>query len=224
MTFDSKLFPADKPKSIALAGDKIIADEAALRRVYPKVSKPIRDKAIDYLDEFAQRYISLSPFFCIGTGRPDSLADVSPRGGEAGFVHVLSSKQLAFPDRPGNYRLDTLTNLVHSPAVGLLFLIPGIDETLRINGTASITVQDDLMDRFVVAGKRPRSVIVVEIAEVYLHCSKALKRSELWKPERHVERSTLPSWGEMLRNQGRAFVPARLIDFVLKQDAKRNLY
>lgn len=209
---------------IALACDKVIADEAALRALYGKVAKPIRDKAIDHLDGFAQQFIALSPLFCIGTGRRDSLADVSPRGGEAGFVHVLSSKQLAFPDRPGNNRLDTLTNIVHDPAVGMLFLIPGIEETLRINGTASITVQDDLMSRFVVGSKRPRSVIVVEVVEVYLHCSKALKRSELWNPDKRVERSALPSWGEMLRNQGRAFVPAKLIDFVLRQDAKRNLY
>ena len=95
---------------------------------------------------------------------------------------------------------------------------------MRINGTATISVQDDLLDRFVVGRKRPRTVITVEVAEVYLHCSKALKRSELWNPERHVERSKLPTWGEMLRNQGRAFVPARLIDFVIGQDAKRNLY
>lgn len=214
----------DKFERISLAGDKIVADEETLRRVYPKVSKPIRDKAIDYLDEFAQQFISLSPFFCIGTARPDNLADVSPRGGEPGFVQVLDARHFAFPDRPGNNRLDTLTNLVHAPAAGLLFLIPGIEETLRVNGTASITVQEDLIARFVVDGKRPRSVIVVEVAEVYLHCSKALKRSELWKPERHVERSRLPSWGEMLRNQGRALVPARLIDFVIRQDAKRNLY
>ena len=224
MTFGFEPSSEDKPEGVLLAGDKIIADEAALRGVYPQASKPIRDKAIDYLDEFAQRFISLSPFFCVGTSRPDGPADVSPRGGEPGFVHVLGSRQLAFPDRPGNNRLDTLTNLVHVPAVGLLFLIPGIEETLRINGTASITVQEDLVDRFIVGGKRPRSVIVVEVAEVYLHCSKALKRSELWKPESRVERSVLPSWGEMLRNQGRALVPARLIDFVIKQDAKRNLY
>ncbi len=209
---------------VALAQDQLVTDDKALRRVYPHAAKPVREKAIDHLDAFAQRFIALSPFFCIGSSRPDSLADVSPRGGEAGFVHVLGATQLAFPDRPGNNRLDTLTNLVHSPAVGLLFLIPGIEETLRINGTARVTIQPDLMDRFVVDGKRPRSVVVVEVAEVYLHCSKALKRSELWKPERQVARSVLPSWGEMLRNQGRAFVPARLIDFVIRQDAKRNLY
>ena len=204
--------------------DKRVADEETLRTIYPQVSKPIRDKAIDYLDDFAQKFISLSPFFCIGSARPDSLADVSPRGGEPGFVHVLDAKRIAFPDRPGNNRLDTLTNLIQAPAAGLLFLIPGIDATLRINGTASITVQGDLMERFAASGKRPNSVIVVEVVEVYLHCSKALKRSELWNPDKRVERSALPSWGEMLRNQGRAFVPAKLIDFVIRQDAKRNLY
>lgn len=204
--------------------EKKIADEKILREVYPSVSKPVRDKAIDYLDDFALRFISLSPFFCIGSARPDSLADVSPRGGEPGFVHALDAKRLAFPDRPGNNRLDTLTNLMSAPAVGLLFLIPGIDETLRVNGTASVSIDDDLMIRFRVDGKLPRSVIVVDVAEVYLHCSKALKRSDLWNPDKRVARSVLPTWGEMLRSQGRAFVPAKLIDFVIRQDAKRNLY
>ncbi len=208
----------------SIPGDKTVTDEAALRTVYPQVSKPVRDKAIDYLDDFALKFIALSPFFCVGTSRPDSLADVSPRGGEPGFVHALGLKQLAFPDRPGNNRLDTLTNVMHAPAVGLLFFIPGIDETLRINGTATVSVHDDLMNRFLMDGKRPRSVIVVDVVEVYLHCSKALKRSDLWNPEKRVARSRLPTWGEMLRNQGRAFVPAKLIDFVIGQDAKRNLY
>lgn len=208
----------------SIPGDSKVTDEAALRTVYPNVSKPVRDKAIDYLDDFALKFIALSPFFCVGTSRPDSLADVSPRGGEPGFVHALGSKQLAFPDRPGNNRLDTLTNIMHAPAVGLLFFIPGIDETLRINGTATVSVHEELMNRFVVDGKRPRSVIVVDVVEVYLHCSKALKRSDLWNPDKRIPRTRLPTWGEMLRNQGRAFVPAKLIDFVIGQDAKRNLY
>lgn len=204
--------------------DEKISDEAALRTVYPQISKPVRDKAIDYLDDFSLKFIALSPFFCIGTSRPNSLADVSPRGGEPGFVQVLDSRRLAFPDRPGNNRLDTLTNVMHAPAVGLLFFIPGIEETLRINGTATVSVHESLMSRFVMDEKRPRSVIIVDVVEVYLHCSKALKRSDLWNPDKHVARSRLPTWGEMLRNQGRAFVPARLIDFVIRQDAKRNLY
>ncbi len=203
---------------------EVIADEAGLRTVYPEVAKRVRDKAIDYIDDFARQFIALSPFFCIGSSRPDSLADVSPRGGEPGFVHVLDDKRIAFPDRPGNNRLDTLTNLVHVPAAGLLFLVPGIEETLRINGTASITTEAALMDRFLANGKPPRSVIVIDVVEVYLHCSKALKRSELWNPDKRIDRSLLPSWGQMLRSQGRAFVPAKLIDFVIGHDAKRNLY
>lgn len=201
-----------------------IRDEQELRSVYPVVSKYVREKAIDYIDDFAKRYISLAPFFCIGSSRQDSLADVSPRGGKPGFVQVLDRKCIAFPDHPGNNRLDTLTNLVHSPAVGMLFLIPGIDETLRINGNAAITVHEELMSRFVIDGKKPRSVIVVEVAEVYLHCSKALRRSDLWNPEKRIDRSVLPTWGEMLRDQGRTILPAKLIDFAIRQDAKRNLY
>ena len=201
-----------------------MTSEEELRALYPGAGKAVREKAIGYIDEFARQFISLSPFFCIGTSRRDSLADVSPRGGEPGFVHVLDDRRLAFPDRPGNNRLDTLTNIVQTPAVGLLFLIPGIAETLRINGTASITTEEGLVGRFLVSGKRPRSVIVVEVVELYLHCSKAVKRSALWDPEKRIDRSVLPTWGQMLRNQGRAFIPARLIDFVIKQDAKRNLY
>lgn len=170
----------------SIPDDRKVMDEAALRTVYPQVSKPVRDKAIDYLDDFALRFIALSPFFCVGSSRPDSLADVSPRAGEPGFVHAPGPKELAFPDRPGNNRLDTLTNVMHAPAVGLLFFIPGIDETLRINGTATVSVHDDLMNRFVVDGKRPRSVIVVDVMEVYLHCSKALKRSDLWNPDKRL--------------------------------------
>lgn len=173
--------------------DRLVADKTTLRTIYPQVSRPVRDKAIDYLDDFALKFISLSPFFCIGSARPDSLADVSPRGGDPGFVHALDGKRIAFPDWPGNNRLDTLTNLTHASAVGLLFLVPGINETLRINGTATVTIREDLMNRFVMGSKHPRSVVLVDVVGVYLHCSKALKRSDLWNPDRYVARSILPT-------------------------------
>ena len=209
---------------IPLSERDIISDETALREIYSRPSVPVRDKSIDYIDDFARQFIALSPFLCIGTGDADGPGDVSPRGGDPGFVHVLDEKHLAIPDRPGNNRLDTLTNLIRAPAVGLLFLIPGFEETLRINGIASITVRPDLLERFVMGGKKPRSTIVVRVAEVYLHCSKALKRSKLWDGSRHVERSRLPSWGQMVRNQGRTILPSRLIDFAIEQDARKNLY
>lgn len=187
-----------------------LATEAALR--------------IDHLDIHSRSFIALSPFLCIGSGRPDGLADVVPRGGEPGFVHVLDHKRLAFPDRPGNNRHDTLPNIVQVPAVGLLFFIPGIEETLRINGIASVTTADDLMSRFAVDGKRPRSVVVVEVREVHLHRTKALKRADLWNPARYVPRKALPSFGAMLRDQAKTIVSAKVIDTPPKQDAKRNLY
>lgn len=201
-----------------------LESEAALRGVYAKPPAAVVDKTIDRLDEHARSFIALSPFFCIGSSRPGALADVSPRGGEPGFAHVLDDRHLAFPDRPGNNRLDTLTNLVHAPAVGLLFFIPGIDEMLRVNGVARVSVEEGLMRRFVVQDKRPRSVVVVQAREVYLHCSKALKRADLWNPDKRVPRSALPSLGQMFRDQLKTVFPARLIDFALKQDAKRNLY
>jgi hypothetical protein len=198
--------------------------EAALRTVYATPPRAVRDKALDHIDVHARSFIALSPFVCIGSSRPDGLADVSPRGGEPGFIHVLDDKRLALPDRPGNNRLDTLTNIVQAPAVGLLFFVPGIEEMLRVNGLAAITTDEQLMARFIVDGKRPRSVIVIEAREVYLHCTKALKRADLWNPSRHVPRTALPSFGQMIRDQLKTFIPARVIDFALRQDAKRNLY
>lgn len=203
---------------------KVLRTEAELREVYGEASAAIRDKALPRMDDHVRAFIALSPFFCIGTGQADAMGDVSPRGGEPGFVHVLDDTTLAFPDRPGNNRLDTLTNLIHAPAVGLLFFVPGFEEMLRINGRASITVDEELMTRFTENGKRPRSVIVIETLEVYLHCTKALKRAELWNPARQVPRSAMPSFGQMLREQYRIPIPAAVLDFGLRRDAKRNLY
>lgn len=147
-----------------------LANEDDLRTVYPKPSDGAVNKQFDRLDPHSRRFVELSPFLCIGTSRPDGLADVSPRGGEPGFVHVLDDRHLAMPDRPGNNRLDTLTNITHAPAVGLLFFIPGFDEMLRINGLARVVTTPELMARFTAGDKPPRSVTVVEVKEVYFHC------------------------------------------------------
>lgn len=198
--------------------------EEDLRTVYPSPTKYVRDKAFPCLDKHTRRFIELSPFFCIGSFGADQLADVSPRGGDPGFVQALDDRHIAFPDRPGNNRLDTLANIVHTPAVGLLFFIPGVHEMLRLNGVASVTTREDLMHRFVHEGKRPRSVILVEVREVYLHCSKALRRSDLWNPDKRIDRSALPTFGQMAKDQFGTVVPARLLDFALERDAKKNLY
>lgn len=201
-----------------------IQSEQDLRASYGDATEDIRDKALRSLDCHARRFIELSPFMCIGSSRPGDLADVSPRGGEPGFVHVLDDTHIAFPDRPGNNRLDTLTNIMHSPAVGLLFFVPGVNEMLRVNGRASVTCRADLMQRFVYNGKPPRSVIVVETVEVYLHCAKALKRAELWNPAKQIVRSNLPTYGQMIKDQYRLPVTAAVIDTRLKEDASENLY
>ncbi|MFN4353885.1 pyridoxamine 5'-phosphate oxidase family protein [Parvibaculum sp.] len=201
-----------------------LKSEEALRTVYPSPSGGALGKELDWIDPHSRRFIELSPFLCIGTSRPDGLADVSPRGGEPGFVHVLDERHLAMPDRPGNNRLDTLTNIAHAPAVGLLFFVPGFEEMLRVNGIAELMVEPALMERFAVDGKLPRSVMRIEVREVYLHCTKALKRSGLWDASKQVPRDTMPSFGEMLRDQMKLDMAPALIDTALEDDAKKNLY
>lgn len=204
--------------------DEELNSEADLRTVYAKPSKPVIDKCFPFLDKHSRRFIELSPFFCIGSTQENGLGDVSPRGGEPGFVHALDDTHIAFPDRPGNNRLDTLTNIVHNPAVGLLFFLPGVEEMLRINGTAAITKAPELMERFVHDGRAPRSVIVIETLEVYFHCSKALKRSELWNAEKQIPRSAFPTHGQIAKDQFKTIIPAKVIDIALRKDAKDNLY
>jgi PPOX class probable FMN-dependent enzyme len=207
-----------------VAVGKDLISERDLRTLYPQPHPLIENKAFAALDPHARRFIELSPFFCIGSSRSDDLADVSPRGGEPGFVHVLDDTHIAFPDRPGNNRLDTLTNIVHRPAVGLLFFAPGVHEMLRLNGIASITAEESLMTRFVEHGKRPRSVMLITVLEVYLHCSKALRRADLWNPQKAVRPAGLPTLGVMLRDQFRLDVDAANIDSELDEDARNNLY
>ncbi len=203
--------------------NEVLKSEADLRTVYPKPGDGAVQKQLASIDPHSPRFIELSPFLCIGTNRPDGLADVSPRGGKPGFVHVLDDAHLAMPDRPGNNRLDTLTNITLSPAVGLLFFLPGFDEMLRVNGFATTTTAPDLMARFV-DGKAPRSVVMIEVKEVYLHCTKALKRSELWNNGKHVPRDAMPSFGQILRDQMKLAVPAEAIDGALRKDERDNLY
>ena len=201
----------------------LLKTEEALRAVYPDPGQT-RGKVLPALDKHAKTFIGLSPFLCIGTSRPDGLGDVSPRGGEPGFVHVLDGTHLAMPDRPGNNLIDTLSNLTHSPAVGLLFFVPGFEEMLRVNGVAEGPTDPEMMERFVVDGKKPRSVMLIELREVFFHCTKALKRSGLWDPSKHVPRSAMPSFGQIIRDQMKLLIPAKLIDMGLKDDAKKNLY
>lgn len=180
----------------------------ALRAIYAAPMARAVEKEIAYLHKHHKRFIELSPFLAISSMGVDGHGDVSPRGERPGFVHVIDDTTLAIPDRPGNNRLDTLTNILTNPNVGLLFLLPGVNEVLRVNGVAELRDDADLMARFVVDGKPPRLVIVVNVKQSYLHCAKALMRSALWDERTRVPRSAMPSMGEMQRDQIGPHIPA----------------
>lgn len=154
-------------------------------------------KEIDHLTELHRAYIEASPFVVVATSGPDGV-DASPRGDPPGFIRVLDDRTLLMPDRRGNNRLDTLRNLIEDPRIGLLFLVPGIGVTLRINGTAEISTDLELRQSFAMDDKLPATVIIVTTASVYTQCPKALIRSHLWDPSRHREASELPSVGAIL--------------------------
>ena len=172
-----------------------------LRDCYPQPLERSLRKSLTSLDAHMRRFISLSPFLCLGTSSGGG-ADVTPRGDSPGFVHVLDDQTLLIPDWPGNNRLDSLTNLVGNPNVGLLFFIPGVNETLRVNGAAALTMEPTLLERWTVNGTHPRSAIRVTVREAYLHCAKALMRSRLWDADYRVERTDLPTYAQMLKDQG----------------------
>eukprot|EP00439_Symbiodinium_sp_Y106_P087591 s1_g127.t1 len=203
----------------------VLKSESDLREHYLMPGAGPLDKQLDHIDKHCASFIELSPFVCIGTARDGALPDVSPRGGEPGFITVKDPKTLLMPDWPGNNRLDTLTNIVSSGSVGLLFFIPGINDMLRVNGRADVSVDPTVIGQFEMRGRNPRSVLVVHVEEAYLHCTKALVRSALWDADKQVERSVLPSTGTMYRDQmALDQVPPEVIDGALKENEEQELY
>jgi PPOX class probable FMN-dependent enzyme len=174
-------------------------DETQLREVLGGEPAPlIREKIADRLNPLTRQFVERSPFVVVASGRPDGGLDVSPRGDPAGFVCILDERTILLPDRPGNKLADTLTNLLADDRIALLFLIPGVNDTFRINGRARIVDDPELLAASEVEGKVPQLGILVEVEEAYTQCPKAFLRSELWNPERHIDRSELPSQGEIL--------------------------
>jgi PPOX class probable FMN-dependent enzyme len=174
-------------------------DEAQLREVLGEPTELVKQKIAERLNSLTRRFIERSPFVVVATGRPDGGLDVSPRGDPAGFVRILDERTLLLPDRPGNKLADTLTNLLEDDRIALLFLIPGVNDTFRVNGRARIVDDPELLAASTVEGKAPQLGLLVEVEEAYTQCPKALLRSELWSPERHIDRSELPRSGEILR-------------------------
>ncbi|HEV8179699.1 MAG TPA: pyridoxamine 5'-phosphate oxidase family protein [Gaiellaceae bacterium] len=174
-------------------------NEAQLREVLGEPTDLVRKKIADRLNPLTRQFVERSPFVVVATGRPDGGLDVSPRGDPAGFVRILDERTLLLPDRPGNKLADSLTNLLADDRIAILFLIPGVNDTFRVNGRARIVDDPELLADSAVEGKAPQLGILVEVEEAYTQCPKALLRSELWNPDRHVDRSELPASGEILR-------------------------
>ncbi len=174
-------------------------NRAELRELLGEPAELVKAKIADRLTRLTRQFVERSPFVVVATGRPDGGLDVSPRGDPAGFVRILDERTLLLPDRPGNKLADTLTNLLEDDRIALLFLIPGIGDTFRVNGRARIVDDPELLAGSAVDGKPPRLGILVEIEEAYTQCPKALLRSDLWNPQKHVSQDELPRSGEILR-------------------------
>jgi len=172
-----------------------------LRQLYGAASERASLKEMPQLDRHAQQFIALSPFVVLASANATGQMDASPRGGAPGFVKVIDTQTLLIPDAPGNNRLDTLENILDTGQLGLLFMLPGFDETLRVNGQAVLSTEPSALQQCADARRTPALVIRIRVQAVYLHCAKAFMRAQLWNPSRHAQRHLMPSMGEMLRDQ-----------------------
>ena len=204
-----------------------VTDEEALRRLFPAQTDLAVHKVQTSLDSYAQAFIRRSPFLCIGTQDGAGRADVSPRGDPVGFVKILDAHTLAIPDRPGNNRLDSLTNILANPSVGLLFIVPGFDDTLRVGGRARLVTDPALLASMSVNDRVPRLAIVVTVSEVFMHCAKAFRRSHLWDPAHHQDRREMPSLSKIIFEQTgdvRRNDDMQRVDADLEDEYKRTMY
>jgi PPOX class probable FMN-dependent enzyme len=201
----------------------LIADLAALEALYGQPGEASILKETDRIVPVYRALIEAAPFAALATRGPEGL-DCSPRGDGPGFVRVRDEKTLLLPDRRGNNRIDSLRNILRDPHIALLFLIPGLGETLRVNGRAAISVEPALLESFSVDGKAPRSVLVITVEAVYFQCARAVVRSDLWNPQKHVPRSTLPSAGQILAALSRNGFDGEAYDKALPERQQTTLY
>jgi hypothetical protein len=172
-----------------------------LRTLYKNPDEMSVKKSLSKLDKHLKHFINLSPFLVLSTVRDDGFCDASPRGDAPGFVRILDNNNLFLPDRPGNNRLDSLTNIIKNPGIGLLFMIPGLDMTLRVNGKAHIVTDVALLEPSMVNKRIPKSGLKIEINECYIHCGKAIRRSKIWSNEMQIKKGTFPSIGKIIKDQ-----------------------
>lgn len=213
----------------SIADPHRVADEAGLRVLYGQAEGLAVRKSMVRLDRHARDFIARSPFLCIATSNAQGRADVSPRGDQPGFAQVLDDHHLAIPDRPGNNRLDTMVNIVENPNVGLIFMIPGFEDTLRINGKAEITTDPAILERAMVERKLPKTAIRVRVDEQFFHCAKAFRRSRLWLPEAIVDRKVMPTLARIILDQTEKAAKMKeeelaAIDVELEESYKKEMY
>jgi PPOX class probable FMN-dependent enzyme len=202
-----------------------VGSEDELRGLYGEVGELAAQKAIPALEPHSRRFIELSPFLCIASACADGPADISPRGDAPGFVKVLDDHTLLIPDRVGNNRLDTFANITQNPHIGLIFLVPGMNETLRINGQARICTDSEVLANFEVRGKLPKTGLLVAIEEIMFQCAKALVRSHLWDDDYRVERkSAMPPLGHIIKDQIGALQSPDEVEAYVQTSMKERLY
>jgi PPOX class probable FMN-dependent enzyme len=199
----------------------------ALRKLYGMPMDLVVKKQKSALDQYSAQFLSLSAFCALSTSSANGNMDCSPRGDYPGFIKALDEQTLLIPDRPGNNRLDSLSNIIENPNVGLLVLIPGFKECLRINGTANIVTNSEILTRLEYQGKKPKAAIVLSITEIYFHCAKAITRSKLWEQESHVQRDVMPSLGRILMAQtdpSKSDEDIKAVEALIEERVKTTLY
>nr|WP_210278663.1 pyridoxamine 5'-phosphate oxidase family protein [Microvirga flocculans] len=211
------------PEDATVPDSHIIASVAELESLYGAPGEASLQKEIDRIVPEYRAFIEAAPFVALATAGPEGL-DCSPRGDGPGFVRVADDKTLLLPDRRGNNRIDSLRNIVRDPRVALLFLIPGIGETLRVNGRAAISTEPGLLDSFAIDGKAPKTVLRIAVESVFFQCARAILRSELWNPQKHVARESLPSAGRILAALSGNRFDGEAYDKALPERQKTTLY
>ena len=203
--------------------DHLITTMEQLQTIYGEKVPASVVKEIDYVSGAYRKLIEAAPFLAVATSGPEGL-DCSPKGDPAGFVRILDDKTLAIPDRPGNNRIDGFRNIIRDPRIALLFLIPGVGETLRVNGRASISIDPELMQSFAVNGKLPRCVLIIHIETIYFHCAKAIVRSKLWDESTKIDRKSLPSTGSIIAELSEGKLGGEKYDREAPERIKAQLY
>ncbi len=203
---------------------EVITTEAQLRAIMGTPSEVVKNKTITILDKHCRKFIEHSPFLTIASTNAKGEADVSPKGDPAGFVKVLDDRTLAIPERLGNKRADTFVNILHNPGVGLLFFIPGIKETLRVNGKAQIVTDLAIREQLAVKNKLPKFALIVQVEEAFMHCSKCMIRSKFWTDIDPGIRQKVPSLAEIIIDHAKLDAPVEQVEIYLKDSEKNHLY